>query len=303
MSALPNMRALVTGAAGFVGGHLARRLQRKGWEVHAVVRPAGHHVVWDPDQPSGVEHIHDGTTDGIRKIVEIAEPDITFHVASLALPEHMPEDVESLVQSNVLFGTQILEALNSAGGGPFVNTGTSWQHYNNDVYNPVCLYAATKQAFEDILRYYVEATSVRAITLQLFDTYGPEDKRPKLLNQLLRAARASKALEMTSGEQKVDFVHVEDVVDAYCIAADRLLVNEKVRHEIYGVSSGNPLTLREFVLLCQSRGLQELDVRWGARQYRAREVMAPWTGYKRLPGWNPSRELGEGLASLFVQQH
>ena len=59
-----------------------------------------------------------------------------------------------------------------------VNTGTSWQHYENKDYSPVNLYAATKQSFEAILQYYVEVASLKAITLKLFETYGLDDPRP-----------------------------------------------------------------------------------------------------------------------------
>ena len=69
------------------------------------------------------------------------------------------------MSSNITFGTQLVEAMVANGCYQFVNTGTSWQHYENDEYNPVNLYAATKQAFEDILRYYVETSALRVITL------------------------------------------------------------------------------------------------------------------------------------------
>jgi nucleoside-diphosphate-sugar epimerase len=167
--------ALITGATGFVGAHLAQRLFTEGWDVHAIVR---HNSDISPKwmkQPTLTVHEHDGSTRGMTAIVADAKPSVVFHLASLYLVQHQSSDLEPLVSSNILFGTQLLEAMVESKAYALVNTGTSWQHYENKPYNPVNLYAATKQAFLDIVQFYVEATPMKAITLKLFDTYGPGD--------------------------------------------------------------------------------------------------------------------------------
>jgi nucleoside-diphosphate-sugar epimerase len=170
--------ALVTGATGFVGSHLVPRLVRAGWQVHVVSRVNSR----VPDAPEFFQvkmHTHDGTTEGMIRLIGDAKPVVVFHLASLFLSQHEASDVERLVVSNVLFGNQLLEAMKTHGVSHLINTGTSWQHYENKAYSPVNLYAATKQAFESLLQYYVEAHGLRAITLKLSDTYGPHDPRPE----------------------------------------------------------------------------------------------------------------------------
>ena len=90
------------------------------------------------------------------------------------------------------------------GVSKIINTGTFWQHYENREYSPTCLYAATKQAFESILHYYVEAKFLMIITLILFDSYGPSDPRPKLFSLLQEARQSEKVIAMSPGEQKID---------------------------------------------------------------------------------------------------
>ena len=141
-------------------------------------------------------------------IVNEANPEIVFHLASLFLAQHTLEDIERLVQSNLLFGVQIAEAITLQGVTKLINTGTSWQHYENEDYNPVCLYAATKQAFEDMLKFYVEASKLKVITLKLFDTYGPDDSRPKLFTLLRKVAQEQTELAMSPGEQLIDLVYM-----------------------------------------------------------------------------------------------
>src|SRR5260370_942833 len=108
----------------------------------------------------------------------------------------------------------------AAGVAHFVNTGTSWQHYEGAAYNPVCLYAATKQAFDDILRYYRERFGLRVVTLELSDTYGPGDPRKKLVPLLVERVKDRQKLSMSAGEQRISLVFISDVVEAFVRALE-----------------------------------------------------------------------------------
>jgi nucleoside-diphosphate-sugar epimerase len=289
--------AFVTGATGFVGSHLARRLVQEGWNVHIIIR-AGSVVPTGAEFSHMTTHIHDGSTASMISCVALARPDVVFHLSSMFLSQHKSQDIEALIQSNLLFGTQMLEAMEAIGVKHIINTGTSWQHYNNEDYNPTCLYAATKQAFEAILEYYVQACGFKAITLKLFDTYGPDDLRPKLFNLLNKAATTIKELDMSAGEQLIDIVHIEDVVDAYLIAALRLCQAKVLHHEIYAVSSGYPLPLKELVLLYSEATKKEVKVNWGARPYRVRELMTTWENGKSIENWKPKLDLRGWLMKM-----
>lgn len=288
-------RALVTGATGFLGARLAARLEAAGWEVHAVTRPGSELAPLREGAPGATAHPHDGTTAGLCAIVAAAAPDVVFHLASRFVAEHQTEDVESLVTGNVLFATQLAEAMLVNGVHRLVNTGTSWQHFEGDAHRPVSLYAATKEAFEAILAFYTDATPLRVVTLKLFDTYGPADPRPKLFALLRRITEMQAPLAMSPGEQQIDLVYVDDVVDAFETAAARLLAGEVGRHESYAVSSGQPLRLRDLVETYSRITGRTLSVEWGGRPYRAREVMVPWSGGFALPGWLPRVGLEEGI--------
>lgn len=287
-------RALISGATGFVGGHLARGLMQRGWEVHAIVRDTSSGAL-----PEGlVAHSHDGGTGGMNDIVKAAAPDVVFHLASLFLAEHSPDDLEPLIRSNVLFGSQLLEAMCAAGVTRLVNTGTSWQHYENSDYNPVCLYAATKQAFEAIAEYYVQTCSMNVVTLKLFDTYGPGDRRKKLFALLRQISHDGTELNMSGGEQLIDVVYIDDVVEAYVAAAELLLGGDVAGSAEYAVSSGAPMSLRALVQRYSAVTGRRLNINWGARPYRPREVMVPWDKGQPTPGWEPKVGLDDGIRRL-----
>ena len=287
--------AFVTGATGFIGCHLVKRLHEINWDVHIIIRVNSNIETLGSFKNKVQIHIYDGTVQSLIKAMNDVKPDMVFHLASFFTVQHQPNQVEELIDSNIKFSTHLLEAMTVNKVSMLINTGTSWQHYQNQLYNPVCLYAATKQAFEAILTYYCEVNNVKAITLKLFDTYGPNDPRKKLFNLLDEHARSGNALAMSGGEQLIDLVFIYDVIDAYLCAAN-LLRKSGANHEMtYCVKSGLPIKLKDLVnLYCEILG-KEINIKWGALPYRGREVMVPWSTGNILPGWFSKVSLEEGL--------
>lgn len=293
-----NRRALVTGATGFVGRHLLKHLQQAGWLVKVIVRPDSDCSVLNRLSKPVDHYTHSGSVESMQAILTEARPDVVFHLASLFISEHQASDIERLIQSNLLFGTQLIEAVTQSGTMLLVNAGTSWQHYHSQGYHPVNLYAATKQAFEALLQYYIDVRGLRVITLKLYDTYGPDDPRSKLFNLLKQIVNEKQTLSMSPGEQLIDLVHVDDVARAFHIAAERLLSGQVNSHEDYAISSGQPIRLRDLVRCVERFIGQDLPVKWNDRPYRNREVMKPWVGVQ-LPGWSPDISLANGIAHVF----
>ena len=292
------MRTVMTGSTGFIGRHLATALIQHGHEVHAIVRSETNLAQIVP----GVNPcFHDGGVDSLSSILCKVSPDIVVHLAARFQDRHVPGDIERLIKDNITFGTILAESMAQAGTCHLVNTSTSWQHYQGKDYSPTCLYAATKQAFEALLRYYVDTQGLNVLTLKLFDTYGPQDPRGKLVSQFLRMLRDGSSLDMSSGEQLLDLVHIDDVVSAYLMAMERLISGVTRGEESYAVSSGQQIQLREFASVFSRCAGAPLHINWGARPYRDREVMAPWSTGACLPGWRPAVGLEEGLKRLCAE--
>lgn len=296
---MTNRKALVTGATGFIGSHLVRHLLRAKWQVHAIVRPESDHSALAGESSLKV-HEHTGSMESMLSILTDTQPDVVFHLASLFLSKHQSVDIDRLVGSNILFGAQLVEAMTQVGVKALVNTGTAWQHYQGQQYNPVNLYAATKQAFEALLDYYTEANGLRSITLKLHDTYGPSDPRPKLVNLLVRVAESNESLAMSPGEQQISLVHIDDIVSAFEIAAERLLERPEIKREDFSLESAQKYTLKQLVSEFERLVGRRLPISWGDRPYREREIMVPWTG-KKLPHWQQRVDLRSGLRNLLQE--
>ena len=292
------MKILVTGATGFIGSHLVQRLLGVKHEVHVLTRPGTDLELLGDRQGRIVVHSHSGSTQNMIEIVKDARPDVIVHLASLFVGEHKSTDLEELIKSNVLLSTQIVEAMSLNHVRQLINVGTSWQHYEDADYNPVNLYAASKQAFRSILSFYVETCDLRVINLELFDTFGPNDRRDKLFKLLDRLRTTGETISMSPGYQKINLVHIDDVCDAFILALKRLRLDLVKGSETYSVCSDNSIELRELVRVYESEANVKLNVKWGGRSYRAREVMRPWSRGVNLPGWAPRISLEKGIKML-----
>lgn len=275
-------RCLVTGATGFVGSNLCKKLIEQNWDITIICRKSS--KLDNLEEIKNRINIFEYDND-LKTMINFFKEnnfEVVFHLASLFIAEHESKDVDNLLNSNIVFGTHLLEGMKESENKLLINTGTSWQHYNSEEYNPVDLYAATKEAFEKIIKYYVEVEGIRCVTLKLFDTYGENDKRPKLINLLNKFADEGKELDMSLGEQKLDLVHIDIVTDTFIKAYELLKDNEEIKNEVYGVSSGKQISLRGIVENFERETGKKLKINWGARLYRRREVMEPIKTLKEI---------------------
>ena len=279
------MNILITGATGFVGKHLTASLKNKH-KLFILARPGSNcssidaegFFIFDDNIPMLVEYLGQKKIDGV------------IHLASLYIAEHKSEQIKDLVLSNIYLGTALLEACKEAGVRWFLNTGTIWQNYNvldgSDEYNPVNLYAASKQAFMTMARYYMETSRIRFCTLKLCDTYGPDDTRRKIFALFEQIAKTGETLDMSPGEQLLDIIHIDDVVEGFEHLIDMLDDTSCDLLPEYVLSSGNQISLKKLASLYEQKYQVKLNIRWGGRSYRTREVMKPYKG-NILEGWGP----------------
>lgn len=293
---------LVTGATGFIGSNLVKSLVAAGEEVHIIVRKSSNLSALGHEIEKLHLHYHNGSTGSMISILNQSRPVCVFHLATLFLSDHTAADVTPLIKSNILFGAQLLEAMDASHTGVLVNAGTTWQHFGDEKYAPVNLYSATKQAFEDLLTYYTSARSFNAITLELTDTYGPGDPRQKIFSLLSRSLANGTSLLMSPGEQCMDLVYIDDVVQAFLRAKELLLKKKLPGNEKYQVTAIVKPTLREVVEIFESACQQKLELVWGGRPYPERQVMNPWNQGKILPGWTPKINLEEGIRRMLAQK-
>lgn len=295
-------KCIVTGATGYIGSHVVRHLLSQGWDVAIIAQPEfGYANIADIKSKLAVFE-YDGLIESMIDFIDSRKADVVMHLAAAVITNPASQQVSTIIDANIRFGTELLEAMKCSTTRQFISTGSYWQNYGGTAeYNPVDLYAASKEAFEKIVKYYVEAHGFRHINLRLFDVYGEDDKRPKLWNLLREIAGTDESLDISAGEQLIDMVHVDDVARAYEAAFYHLKDNPEVHNEVFGVYTGQMKPLKDIVSIYNSIIGKPMILNWGARPYKQREVMVPYSGYKRLPNWAALVSVEGGLTEFNIR--
>lgn len=207
------MKILITGATGFVGRNLFSKMTQEH-ELFLLTRESSNASILAPEH----EYVFTGDIDHLKEYLESEKIDGVIHLATKYVAEHESSQILDLIMSNIYLGTAVLDAASRAGVKWFLNIGTIWQNYNSpnytDEYNPVNLYAASKQAFMTMAKFYTETSPIRFCTLKLCDTYGEGDTRRKIMDLFAENAKSGNPLDMSKGEQLIDIVHISKVFES-----------------------------------------------------------------------------------------
>ena len=288
-------RVLITGITGFIGSHLAEALL-PDCQVYGLVREPVNGAAIAPFRDRLHLLRYDGSYVSAAQALETARPELVYHLATYYTGKHGPEDTPKLIASNIVLGANLLEAMAASGSPALVYASTVMECGGGAEYAPLNLYAATKRAFVDLVTYYTDAGLLRALGLMLSDTYGPGDRRPKLLNLIRSAAASGEPLPVSAGTQHLDLVHVEDVVRALLLAGNRILDGGGAAHERFQVyDRETPPTLRQIAeTLC--RFLHPApELLWGARPMPPPAQRLAVRRFPLLPGFRCGVSLEDGL--------
>lgn len=292
-------RILITGITGYIGSNLARSLSLSGkYQVYGLVRYPLHREYITDFQDKISLFFYDGSYESVLKAFRQSHPDIVYHMAAYYVGNHRADQIDTLHASNLLLGNYVLEAMSVCEIRNFVFVSSVMCHYHSDIYNPLNLYAATKQAFGDILKYYTEARKLHSLTLVLSDTYAPFDHRHKILNLLKDAAHNQKRIEMSDGSQMYDVLYIDDIVEAFKTAGS-LLENQDSASTVYQLYPTDVKTLKETIELLQKVAGVSFQIDWGKRPQSKREIKECIRIYDLLPGWQPQISLQEGLKKFW----
>ncbi|QOG11502.1 NAD-dependent epimerase/dehydratase family protein [Arcobacter sp. FWKO B] len=288
------MKILVTGATGFIGQNLIKLLLNKGYVIHCVVRQNSD--ISKIDERAKIFE-YDNQIDSIIEYFDKEKFNGVIHLASLFLATHTKDNISDLIYSNIKFGTEILEACKISNVKWFINTGTFWQNYENEDYNPVNLYAATKEAFESIAKYYTQTSNLIFTTIKLNDTFGANDTRNKVFNLWSKIANSGETLEMSAGEQIIDISYIDDVISAYEILINQLNSdkNNEFRNREFVVTNNEKMSLKDLSKVFEDAINTKLNIKWGVRPYREREVMVPYNNGQTVPNWNQKYTLKQAI--------
>jgi UDP-glucose 4-epimerase len=295
-------RALVTGAAGFVGANLARRLVADGHDVHLLVHRGS--PVWRVEDltPHATRHDVDlEDADGVLQAVQAARADWIFHLAARGAYSWQ-RDVGEILRTNVVGTANLLEAATRVGFAALINAGTSSEYgfkdhapSEDENVEPNSAYAVGKASATMLCGLYGRNGGGRVVTLRLYSVFGPWEEPGRLLPNLIVRGLSREFPPLVSPDAAHDFVYVDDVVDVFLLvaAADRVEPGA-----IFNVGSGTQTTLAEVVSLTREVLGVDDEPQWGTMEPRVWDTgvwVADGRRIERELGWAPQRTFEQGF--------
>lgn len=297
-------RVLITGGTGFVGTNLARRLVHDGHAVHLLVRPG-----YKPWRIEAIRanvrlhelHLHDLSE--VTRVVSKIRPEWVFHLAAHGAYSWQT-DLNQMVLTNITGTMNLVRACLHTGFEAFVNTGSSSEYGYKDqappeteLLEPNSHYAVTKASATLFCQYTAQQEKVHLPTLRLYAVYGPYEEPSRLIPTLIIRALQGDLPPLVSPATARDFIYVDDVVEAYLMAASH---PGKELGAVYNVGTGVQTTIREVVEIASHLLVITAKPHWGTMPDRIWDT-AVWVADNRKIGkqigWSPRFRFADGLAS------
>lgn len=292
-------KVLITGSTGFIGRHLIPKILKNGYEVLEITRSYSKSIECFGERTSKIE-INDLL---FKEKISEFDPEYVIHLAAYLTSSDEWKDIEKLVNSNILVLAKILNAVSVTNIKLFINTGSFSEYfYGNDTYEPAYFYAATKTASRSLVNYYSKAYNFKQVTVVPYTIYGGNDSNKKVIDIMIDSLNYKLPVDLSPGEQILDFIYIDDVIDFYLLLLEReSLIDDKTNFQL-GTGKGH--TLREVAHLIEVISHKKVNINWGGKSYRNSDIMfaiANLKNSKSMLGWSPKITLEKGLEKLFVK--
>lgn len=299
-------RIFITGANGFVGANILRHVIKQHYDVHILHQRES--LGWRIEELRNHITIHKGSItnfSALKKIITTIQPDYIIHLATFGAYAHQ-QDLDKIVSVNINGIKNLLEASKEVHYKAFINTGSSSEYgfksdpmKETDFCDPVSFYAVTKLGQTNLCKVFAKTYNKPIITLRLFSVYGQFEEPTRFIPTIINSLIHKVPIQITPGNQRRDFIHVDDVVIAFMKALRKA---EEYKGEIFNVGSGKEMTNDEIVKTLFSVTKKETEIDKGGypkRMWDTAHWVADISKSQNLLKWKPTFQIEEGLKNTY----
>lgn len=318
---------LVTGAAGFIGYHLSKRIMDAGGHVIGYDNMNDYYDVSLKEYrlaqlkaqsgEKGLFTFIKGDLADKKKLTEVYEtydPDITVNLAAQAGVRYSIENPDAYIQSNLVGFANVLECCrhsieNGRGGNKHLIYASSSSVYggntkipfstDDNVDKPVSLYAATKKSNELMAYSYSKLYGLKTTGLRFFTVYGPVGRPDMAAFKFADLMRAGRPIDVyNNGDMYRDFTYIDDIVTGiFTILCNPPVPDELgAEYKVYNIGRGKPERLTDFIdELERSLGVTAVKNYMPMQPGDVYRTYADVSGLEEDFGYSPSTDMKDGV--------
>lgn len=293
---------LITGATGFIGACLTRRLVTEGADVHIVSRPQSDKWrIYDLLSHLSEHQLDLRDRDAVKRLLVTVRPQVIYHCAAYGVYSFQ-DDSQMMLESNVLGTANLVEAASQTDCECLVNSGTAVEYgpksnagmSETSLLEPTTIYGVSKAAATLFCQAIARVQQQAVTTVRLFYVYGPYEAPNRLTPYVIDCCLRNESPKLSGGWQTRDFVFIDDVVDLYL----RIAAAPPLPGEIVNAASGTQHTIREFVSRAVELTGATVEPQWGAvssGNFDNTDWPADASKAQRLFDWTANINITEGL--------
>jgi len=298
---------LVTGGAGFIGANLARKLIELNYRINLVLKKSSN--TWrikDVLDKVKIYHIDLLDKNKLIRTVSKINPAFIIHLATYS-NYCSQSDVEPMMEANIKGTLNLLIASKNINYKLFINTGSSSEYgiknkpmSEKDFIEPISFYAAAKASATLLCQAFAKEHKKSIVTLRPFSVYGPYEEKNRFIPTIIKAVIENKPIKLTPGNQRRDFIYVQDVVDIYI---KTISCGKKLSGHILNMGTGIEYTNDEVVKTLFKEAGKKVIIEKGAypvRTWDTQHWVANTVKAQTILGWKPKFSLEKGLRETYL---
>ncbi len=273
-------RIFVTGSTGFIGKHLITNLLNEKKKIFVIIRKSKKNFLHASKLRKKYKNyfpVFFKKNYELKSKINNINPDVVLNLATNYLPFPNNERILSVIDSNIVFPTLIINILSKNKSMKIINLCSVMQCDKNQIDNPLNFYALTKILFKKTLSYYKKFYPKNVfINLYIGDTYGSEDKRKKILPIIIKNYKKNKTTKILTKNLKLNILHVNDVINGI-----KFLIDKHYKSDDFYIKSNKKLDLNNVIRKFNSNTKRKVKIKFANKKISSMVNIK----IKKIPKW------------------
>ena len=281
-------KILITGSTGFVGSNILNLLLKKNVYIYDVLRNKNkkNKKIRDLKKNKNYSPIFYKKFNDLERELKKIKIDIVINCAAYYTGKNDIKNIENLVQTNIIFCSVILESLKNK-IKKFINFGSMMEYSHGNQFSPKNFYAITKYTFQKIEEFYkLNYKNIKFYDLKLYETYGDNDVRKKIIPTIIKSYSKNKSVKIVSKNLIMNFVHIESLVKVIY-----MIIFNKIKEGEYCLKNNKFIKIQKLINTLNKKLKKKIKVKY----LSSKNISNSTKQLKKFPYWNDKKNLEDFL--------